>query len=687
MLHSSIIEPKSIVVVGGSNSESKPGGKILTNILSGTFSGDLFVVNPKENEVQGLKCFKSIDSLPKVDLAILAIPARFCLDAVVQLTESKNARGFIIISAGFGESDDSGKELEAAIAKQINKVGGSLIGPNCIGAINTHYQGVFTLPVPPLSKDGVDLISGSGATAVFIMEAGMQNGLRFNQVFSVGNSAQTGVEEVLAHLDETYIEGESSAIKLLYIESFSNPRKFLKHTTSLIQKGCKIAAIKSGYSSAGSRAASSHTGAVATSDFITRALFRKAGVVYCSSRSELITVAGIFNYKKLEGNNIAVITHAGGSAVMLTDALEKGGLSVPSISGEDADELLTYLYPGSSVSNPIDFLATGTADQLGIIIDYCEHNFSEIDGMVVVFGSAGLFDVENVYKVLNVKMKFSKKPIYPVLPSVVNAQKEIGYFLSKGRVNFPDEVELGSALAEVKGTPDPMGLNVDLPEIDTTIINKIMVNVKNGLLMPDTTNKILKAAGIPTATEVVVKTLNEAIDAADNIDGPVVMKVVGPIHKTDVGGVTLNVITSEMVTNEFNRMMAIHDVIGVLIQPQLEGIEIFVGARKEGDFGHVIMCGLGGIYIEVFKDIRAGLSPVGIDEAKTMIDRLKINPILKGYRGKQGVNLEKFAKIITQVSALVESFPNIEEMDLNPLMASGDQIFTVDARIIINNEV
>ena len=683
MLHSSLIEPKSIAVIGGSNSPSKPGGKMVTNLISGSFSGDLFIVNPKETEVQGITCLSKVEDLPSVDLAILAIPARFCLAAIKTLTEKKNTRGFIIISAGFGESDDEGKELEEAIAAQVNKVGGSLIGPNCIGVINTNYQGVFTLPVPPLSKDGVDLISGSGATAVFIMEAGMQNGLRFNQVFSVGNSAQTGVEEVLEHLDETYVEGESSKIKLLYIESFTNPRKFLKHASSLINKGCKLAAIKSGYSSAGSRAASSHTGAVATSDFITRALFRKAGIVYCSSRSELITVAGIFNYKELVGDKIAVITHAGGSAVMLTDALEKGGLKVPTISGKDADELLGYLHPGSSVSNPIDFLATGTADQLGIIIDYCEHNFDEIDGMAVVFGSAGLFDVENVYKVLNVKMKFCKKPIYPVLPSLVNAEKEIEYFLSKERVNFPDEVDLGSALAEVYKTPMPTLLDVSLPEIDTDLIESVISKSESGLLPPDETGKLLAAAGIPTAYETVVKSDKEAVEIAREIGFPLVMKVVGPIHKTDVGGVVLNVTSEKEVKSEFERLKNIDEVTGVLMQPQLEGLEIFAGARKEGDFGHIIMCGLGGIYIEVFKDIRAGLSPVGKDEALTMIDRLQINPILKGYRGKPGINIDLFADIITKVSALVEAAPKIEEMDLNPLMGSGDQIYTVDARILM----
>ena len=683
MLHSSLIEPKSIAVIGGSNSSSKPGGTMVTNLLAGNFAGDLYVVNPKETVVQGISCYKSIDDLPTVDLAILAIPARFCLQAVTTLIEEKNTRGFIIISAGFGESDEEGKEIESAIAAQINKVNGSLIGPNCIGVINTHYQGAFTLPIPKLSTTGVDLISGSGATAVFIMEAGMQNGLQFNQVFSVGNSAQTGVEEVLEHLDETYIEGESSKIKLLYIESFTNPRKFLKHAASLINKGCKIAAIKSGYSSAGSRAASSHTGAVATSDFITRALFRKAGIVYCSSRSELITVAGIFNYRELKGKNIAVITHAGGSAVMLTDALEKGGLTVPTIEGKDADELMTYLYPGSSVSNPIDFLATGTADQLGIIIDYCEHNFDQIDGMAVVFGSAGLFDVENVYKVLDVKMKFCKKPIYPVLPSLVNAEKEIEYFLSKGRVNFPDEVSLGIALSEVFKTPVPTELNVSLPKVDDDLIRSVVSKAKSGLLPPNETSEILSAAGIPTAYEVVVDNEKSALNELGKIGFPLVMKVVGPIHKTDVGGVVLNVTSETEVKDEFKRLMNIDNVTGVLMQPQLSGIEVFAGARKEGSFGHVIMCGLGGIYIEVFKDIRAGLSPVCTDEALTMIERLQVSPILKGYRGKEGININLFAEIISRVSSLVETAPQIEEMDLNPLMGSGDKIFAVDARILI----
>ena len=280
-------------------------------------------------------------------------------------------------------------------------------------------------------------------------------------------------------------------------------------------------------------------------------------------------------------------------------------------------------------------------------------------------------------------MKFCKKPIYPVLPSLVNAEKEIEYFLSKGRINFPDEVDLGSALAEVYCTPAPTQLDVALPQLDELLIKDVVSNGLSGLLSPDETGKILAAAGIPTAYETVVSSEEEAADVAIEIGFPLVMKVVGPIHKTDVGGVVLNVTSSAQVLTEFKRLMKINEVTGVLMQPQLSGLEIFVGARKEGEFGHIIMCGLGGIYIEVFKDIRAGLSPVGFEEAMTMIDRLKINPILKGYRGQEGINLNLFAQVISRVSALVELAPEIEEMDLNPLMGSGDQIYTVDARILL----
>lgn len=682
MINESLINPKSIVVVGASNNINKPGGKLLSNIINGKFGGELYVVNPKESNVQNIHSFKTVNEIPNTDLAVLAIPAKFCLETVKILAYQKNTKAFIIISAGFSEVTEEGKQLEQEIVKVISKVGGCLIGPNCIGVLNTNYHGVFTTPIPKLSHKGCDLISSSGATAVFIMEAGMPLGLTFNSVFSVGNSAQIGVEEVLEYMDKTFNSKTSSKIKLLYIEEIKDPIKFYFHTSSLINKGCKIAAIKSGTSVAGGRAASSHTGALATSDEVIRALFRKSGVVYCSGRAELITVGSIFTYKELTGKNFAIITHAGGSAVMLTDALSKGGLEVPEITSTAGTELLEYLYPGSSVKNPIDFLATGTADQLGIIIDYCEHKFDEIDGIIVVFGSPGLFDVEDVYKVLNVKMDVCKKPIFPVLPSIVNAQKEINYFLSKGRINFPDEVELGNALCTIYNTPSPMKMDeVHLPQIDKKTIRTVIDNCKNGFLSPKEVSLLLNAAGIPTTNELIANSIEEAEKYAKKIGFPLVMKVIGPVHKTDVKGVVLNVNDLETVRQEFNRLIDIKDASGVLLQQMVSGIELFIGAKKEDNYGHLIMCGLGGIFIEILQDVSAAFSPITKQEATHMIDSLKGHKIFDGVRGGAPLNKDLFIEIIQRISALLKLAPEINEIDLNPLLAKGENIIAVDARI------
>lgn len=401
MITSQLINPQSIVVIGASNDVTKTGGKALKNLLDHHYPGKLYAVNPKETNIQGLTCYKDAADIPQVDLAILAIAARFCPDTVETLAREKNTRAFVIFSAGFSEESAEGAKLEKKIVETCNRYGAALIGPNCIGMMNSNHTSVFSLPIPKFNPKGIDFISGSGATAVFIMETAMQKGLSFASVYSVGNSAQMGVEDVLMHLDETFDPEKSSRVKLLYIESVNRPAMLLKHASSLIRKGCRIAAIKAGSSAAGSRAASSHTGAMASPDVAVDALFRKAGIVRCYGREELTTVAGIFMHKELKGKNIAIITHAGGPAVMLTDALSEGGLEIPHL---ESPELLSKLFAGSSVANPIDFLATGTAEQLGEIIEHVDKKFDNIDGMAVIFGSPGLFDVSDVYKVLDEKI-------------------------------------------------------------------------------------------------------------------------------------------------------------------------------------------------------------------------------------------------------------------------------------------
>ena len=686
MINEQLLNPKSIVVVGGSDDVQKPGGKVLKNLIDGNFAGNLYVANPKLDLVQGIKSYKDINDLPQTDLAILAIAAKFCPQTIETLSKEKNTRAFIILSAGFSEENEEGANLEKQILETLEKYNASLIGPNCIGFLYQQYNGIFTTPIPSLSKTGVDFISGSGATAVFIMESGVPKGLTFSSVWSVGNSAQIGVEEVLKHLDETYDPEKSSKVKLLYIENIDKPEMLLKHASSLIRKGCKIAAIKSGGSEAGSRAASSHTGALASPDVAVEALFRKAGIVRCNGREELATIASIFMHPELNGKNIAIITHAGGPAVMLTDALSNNGLEIPHIEGPKAEALLNKLYPGSSVANPIDFLATGTAQQLGEIIDACENDFENIDAMAVIFGSPGLFPVYDVYDLLHEKMKSCKKPIYPILPSVINVADEIKEFIKKGRINFPDEVTFGNALAKVFHASKPIAEHFDLPEVDERKIRAIINESENGYLNPEKVQELLDAAGINRAGEAVVSNKEMAIEKAEMLGFPIVMKVVGPVHKSDVGGVVLNVKDKQSVAEEFDRMMQIKDTTAILLQPMLSGTELFVGAKREEKFGHMVLCGLGGIFIEVLKDVQSAIAPFPESEASKMIKKLKSYGIIKGVRGQEPVNEEQFAEIISRVGTLVSVAPEIFEMDLNPLLGKADQVVAVDARIRIEKE-
>ena len=345
--------------------------------------------------------------------------------------------------------------------------------------------------------------------------------------------------------------------------------------------------------------------------------------------------------------------------------------------------LLNSLSPGSSVENPIDFLATGNAEQLNIIIDTVENEMDDIDGMAVIFGSPGLTSVKDVYEVLDRQMKKCSKPIFPILPSVMNVKKDLAYFLSHGNVNFPDEVLLGRALTRVKLTPKPSSQEIFLDGVDVPAIRRIIEGSENGYLKPDVIGELLAAASIPFVKEIIAKTEREALEAANKIGFPLVMKVVGPLHKTDVGGVTLNVRSKEMVSIEFNRMIKIKHTTAVVLAEQAAGIELFLGASYEPTFGHVILCGIGGIFVEVLKDTTSGLAPLSFEEANSMIRNLKAYPIIKGFRGKAGINRKKFAEIIVRLSTMLRFATEIKEMDLNPLMGSGDKIVAVDARIRI----
>lgn len=684
MINRELINPQSIVVVGGSNNVHKPGGRLIRNLLDGKYKGELYAVNQRETEVQGVKSYPSVLDIPDTELAIISIPAKSCPEVMEVLTKEKKVKAFILISAGFGEETEEGSELEERILKIANDAGASLIGPNCIGIMNIYYHGVFTRPIPEFHADGVDFVSSSGGTALFIMESALTKGLRFSSVWTVGNSKQIGVEEVIEHMDRTFDPVLSSRIKMLYIEQIKDPDKLLFHSSSLIRKGCRIAAIKSGSTDSGQRAASSHTGAIASTDSAVEALFRKAGIVRCFSREELTTVASIFTLKEVKGRNCAIITHAGGPAVMLADALSKGRLNVPALKGPLAVELKSKLFPGASVGNPIDIVGTGTPEHLATAIDYCENKFDEIDLMMVIFGNPGLVKVYDAYEVLHKKMEECKKPIFPVLPSIVTAGPEVKSFVKKGHVNFSDEVMLGTALSRIINTSKPASTDIQLYGVNVPEVRQIIDSLPDsGYLNPTDVRRLLKAADIPLVEEIASSDKEELLAFAKKVNYPVVAKVVGPVHKSDIGGVALNIRGEEHLLFEYERMMKLPDVIGVLVQPMLKGQELFLGAKYEDRFGHIVFCGLGGIFVEVLKDVTYGLAPLSYEETLSMIRSLRGYAIIKGTRGQKGVDEQQYADIIVRLSTMLRFANEIKEMDINPLLATDRGLFAVDARIRI----
>ena len=726
MINRQLLQPESIVVIGGSNNIHKPGGTVVRNLLSGHYQGTLRVLNPKEDEVQGIKAFHDVREVPPTDLAILVVAARFCPDYVEYLAKEKEVRAFIIISAGFSEETHEGGLLEQRILDTCQQYGCALIGPNCIGLLTRWHHSVFTKPIPQLNPKGVDFISGSGATAVFILESAVTKGLPFNSVWSVGNGHQIGIETVLEYMDEHFDPEHDSLVKLLYIENISDPDKMLYHATNLIRKGCRIAAIKAGSSESGSRAASSHTGAIASSDAAVEALFRKAGIVRCYSRDELTTVGCIFkvmtyNYQHLE--RFAIVTHAGGPGVMLTDALSKGGMQVPPLTGDAADELKKKLLPGSSVANPIDILATGTPENLATAIDFCEQ-CDQFDAIMVIFGTPGLVQLYETYDVLHQKILQCRKPIFPILPSTHTAGPEVHEFLQRGHVNFSDEVVLATALTQVMRTPAPAEQNVVIQGVDVPRIRRIIEHIEtrpnlqtrpqplpvregsdvsqdkksaeelstplphregqgggSAYLPPALVHELLDCAGIPTVPEFVSSQKDEVLHFAEQVGFPVVAKVVGPVHKSDVGGVALNIRSREVLSAEFDRMMQIPDAIAVMVQKMLKGTELFIGAKYEERFGHVVLCGLGGIFVEVLRDVSSGLAPLSMEEAYSMIRSLRGYKIIKGTRGQEGINERQYAEIIVRLSTLLRFATEIKEMDINPLLADANGVTAVDARI------
>ncbi|NLA74182.1 MAG: CoA-binding protein, partial [Deltaproteobacteria bacterium] len=571
-LYKLLFNPESIAVIGASNEKLKTGGRVTDNIKSNGYTGKLWAINPKTPDVMGLPTFKSVADLPCApDLAYIAIPAPFVRASLEELA-AKGTKAVIILTAGFGEKDQKGREEEKIFLEIAEKNNMTLIGPNCSGFLTTSYSGKFAGLIPRLKKGQIDIISGSGATVDYLMEQATMRGLSFSNVVNMGNSIQVGVEDIFELVDENY-GPENSRLILMYMESVKKPLKLLKHARSLTKKGCTIVGIKSGVTAAGERAAASHTGAMASPDTAVQALFDKAGIIRVQSKAELIEIACAFNALKglITDYRVCIVTDAGGPGVMLSDELGRQGLKQPVLSGLTQKRLSEVLPPEAAIGNPIDTLPSRTPEQMEKIFTIL--NETERDNIDVIFaitGNSGMTDNWKLYDAIMKGMDKGPLPVIPIISSATTCRDMIDKLRDEGRIIFPDEVPVGKALGRLSRKPrlsEPMELP---PDFDMEKIKDILNRVGEQL-DPRAVNEIMAASGIRTPYQADVSDKADLASACESAGYPVVMKVTGPLHKSDVGGVKTGITDYEAAMAAWDELMKIKGAKGVLIQQMIEG--------------------------------------------------------------------------------------------------------------------
>ena len=682
-----LFDPDSIALIGASNEVIKPGGRLFRTIQEHHYDGALWPVNPKGGQVMGVPAYPSVAALPAApDLAIVAIPAGLVLPALQELAD-KGTKAAIVLTSGFGEKDEQGRAAEQAMLHIARGCGMTLIGPNCSGFLTRRYKGKFAGMVPQLPGRAVDFISGSGATVDYVMEQAVRRGLSFDNVVNLGNSIMVGVEDLLAMYDAHY-DGQGARVLLLYMESIRKPRLLLRHARSLTAKGCAIVGIKSGVTAAGERAAASHTGALASPDSAVQALFDKAGIVRVKSKTELIDAACVLVAARgpLRGKRACIITDAGGPGVMLADELSRQGWELPQLGETTRRRLREVLAAESSILNPIDCLPSRTPAQVRTVLQIlAEEEARRLDVVGVITGDPGLASNSAIYDEIAHAMETGPIPVFPVMASVTSSWEAISRFIAGGKVYFYDEVPLGAALAKVQACRRPADSEGEAPPqgYDPGAIAAALEK-RQGALPAEVVRRVLQAAGLRLAPQREIVGIEELESGCRQVGFPLAMKVIGPLHKSDVGGVRLGIADEAQALEAWRMLMQIPAAAGVLVQPMIGGLEVILGAARKGDFGHLIMFGLGGIHAEVLKDVQFALAPLTGDEAMRMIRAIRALPILEGVRGQPGLSIALLADQLMRLARLVADFPQIAEIDLNPVKGTGDHLVAVDARIIVS---
>ena len=689
------LEPRTIAVVGASKARDSIGGRLFHNLLDGGFNGPVYPVNPKSSVVQSVPAYKSILDCPgQVDLGIVVVPARSVVDVARECAQ-KGVKALVVISAGFAEIGGEGKQLQQQLMEVCRDSGMRLVGPNCMGVINTEQRvgmnGQFSPFFPQSGRIG--FLSQSGALGIAVIEHANKLGLGMSSFVSVGNKADISGNDLL-----TYWESDDMTdLILLYLESFGNPRKFAR-IARRVSRRKPILAVKSGRSSAGFRATQSHTGALlASSDVTVDALFHQAGVIRMDTLGEMFDVAALLTTQPIpKGKRVAVITNAGGAGILAADACEDKGLSVPEFSQAVQEELRVHLNKDAGVRNPVDMIASATAPDFGRVMRTVAKD-ADIDAIVVLFVPPIAIKPEDVAKEILSAARDLRGKV--TILATFMAHHGISEILTDGEVQVPSfpfpEVAAGalSRAAEygawLRAPPSRTPKFADIRRDEAAGLVAKALAKGQGWLGPDEAKALLDAYGVPIVKTLRATSPEEAAKQAGKIGGQVVLKGVasGLLHKTESGAVMLGLSGEDQVRSGAEQMaerLAKEGFAteGFLVQEMVSGgAEMIVGVTGDPVFGPLVACGAGGTMVELLKDAAARLSPLSERDADEMVRSLKTFPLLTGYRGGPTYNIEALKEIILRVSAMVEDLPEVTELDLNPVIMHGDRATVVDFRV------
>lgn len=678
-------EPRGVAVVGANRSRGKIGAEVLHNVKMTGFTGGIYPVNPYASAIEGLRSYPSVASISDpVDLAVICVPAPDVLDAVDDCID-KGVRGVVVITAGFGEAGALGKEREARLLDRIRGAGIRMIGPNCMGIINTDpavsLNATFAQVMAPVGR--VAMSTQSGALGVAILDCARRLNIGISSFVSIGNKPDVSGNDLLQY----WAEDPRTDVILLYLESFGNPKKF-SQIARRVSKQKPIVAVKAGRSRAGIRAASSHTGALATSDSAVDALCRQAGVIRTNTLDEMFDVAALLANQPLpRGRRVAIVSNAGGPGTMAADACEANGLALPVLSEKTKAALRLFLPEAASVGNPVDMLASAPAEHFKRALEVLLAD-DDVDAVMTIFVPPLLTEAEAVARAIVSGARGAPKPIVATFLQIDGAPTVLTPVPCYA---FPESAAMALArvatFAEWRNREE--GTVVSPSGIDRALARYVVSHALargGGWLSPAEVNEALAAVGLSTAASRVVSSTEEAVEAAKEIGFPVVMKAISPaiVHKSDAGAVKLGIASPQEAWNTYEGFAETFgvDLSGVLVQELITGgVEMFVGALHDPSFGPVLACGSGGVLVNLLQDSVFRLHPLSDVDVREMLDEIRGAKLLRGYRGSPPVDEGALRDALLRVSSLLEICPEIQELDINPVKVLETGIRILDARI------